>query len=137
MVTVAPGQPHGTHWFGRRTTVRPGHAAHRHGKARAAGGLGAADHGFDHFLADRANLAEQRSGHSQLTGFLGVGIGHVPSLEPGRAAGHAGDGLGDAATGAGFGGGHLRVEAAQVFTQAGGKRGDRVHVGLLEGWPLP
>ncbi|MNJ39284.1 hypothetical protein D3C77_341530 [compost metagenome] len=135
MAAIGPGQPHGAHRFCRRTTIRPGHATDRHGKTRTAGSLGATHHGLDHLLADRSHLGKQGLGDSQLTGFLLIGIGHVTRLEPGRAARNPGNGLCNAAAGAGFGRCHLGIEATQVFTQAGRKRCDRVHGKLLERLP--
>ncbi|MNP41846.1 hypothetical protein D3C76_1355710 [compost metagenome] len=92
---------------------------------RAAAFAGTTCHGLDHLPADRADLAEQLFRHTELEGFLTVGIGDVTGLEPGRTAGDPRDRLGDPAAGAGLGGTHLQLPGEQFRTEAGGQFGDR------------
>lgn len=113
----------------RGGAARPGDAADRHcqigigPQQRIAGQLA---HGF---MADGTEPL-QRIGRHAKQGALGfVGVDHPAILEPGRAAGHGGDGRGHQTTGAGLGGRHPQTALLQQQTQLRGALDDRaVHL---------
>src|SRR5690606_5281435 len=79
--------------------------------------LRAAGHGLDHLPADRPDFFEQILRHTQLTGFLCIGIGDEARLEPCRTAGDASNGFSNTTTGTGFGGGHLLIQSQQPLAK--------------------
>src|SRR5690606_26443299 len=121
----APGEADGAHRLVGAAATRPGDTADGHCHLGCRASQGAFGHLPDHRLADRAELGQRLCRDTEFILLGGVGIRDEAAVEPGRAAGDVGHGLGDPAAGARLGQGKPQPDQAEALADLGRQRRQR------------
>ena len=107
-----------------RSAAGTGDAGDGDGERGAGMGERAADHGAGDILAHRAVALDQPGGHAEHLALRGVRVGDEAAFEHVGSAGNCGEGGGEQAAGAGFGGGKQIAALAGRLKQRSGLRHD-------------
>ena len=132
-----PADPDRAHRLVGGAAARAGDAGDRHRNAGARRHQRARHHLHHRFTADRAVFGERLGTHAQQRLLGLVAVGRHAAVEPGRTARDVGDGLGDPAAGAAFGGRKHQVAGLERHADLFGQGMQQIVFGQRSGIHAP